>query len=118
MHNQSPGNSLARRLRARVTRSLPFVGLLLTLGLLLPRPAHAQPPTPNTVWILAEGASNSFFEEDILIGNPNTTATQVRVTLFPEGGTAIVVPAFSVAATSRYTFEVEDFLPQGGSVSA
>jgi hypothetical protein len=91
----------------------------MTLGLLLPHPAHAQPPTPNTVWFLAEGASNTFFEEDILIGNPNSTATQVRVTLLPQGAVdPIVVPAFSVPATSRYTFEVEDFLPQGGSVSA
>jgi hypothetical protein len=92
--------------------------LLLTLGL-LPRQADAQPPTPNTVWFLAEGASNSFFEEDILIGNPNSGAAQVRVTLLPQGAVdPIVVPTFSVPATSRYTFEVEDFLPQGGSISA
>jgi hypothetical protein len=106
MHIHSPG------------KRLKFICSLFTLGLLLPHPAQAQPPTPNTVWFLAEGASNSFFEEDILIGNPNGTATQVQVTLLPEGGTAIVVPAFLVAATSRYTFNVEEFLPQGGSVSA
>jgi hypothetical protein len=118
MHNQPPGDSLALRLRARVSRSLPFVGLLLTLGLLPPHHADAQPPTPNTVWFLAEGASNSFFEEDILIGNPNNAPTQVRLTLLPEGAAAIVVPTFSVAATSRRTVNVEEFLPQGGSVSA
>jgi hypothetical protein len=105
MHNHSPGK-------------LKFFSLLFTLGLLLPHPAQAQPPAPNTVWFLAEGASNSFFEEDILIGNPNTSATQVRVTLLPQGAPAIVVPTFSVAATSRYTLNVEDVLPQGGSVSA
>src|SRR5687768_15871306 len=100
MHNQPPGNPLK-------------FSLLITLGLLLPHPAHAQPPTPNTVWFLAEGASNTSFEEDILIGNPNSTATQVRVTLLPQGAVdPIVVPTFSVPATSRYTFEVEDFLPQ------
>jgi hypothetical protein len=107
MLNQTPG------------KPTKLLSLLFTLGLLLmPRLAQAQPPTPNTVWFLAEGASNDFFEEDILIGNPNGTATQVRVTLLPEGGTAIVVPTFSVGATSRYTFNVEEFLPQGGSVSA
>ena len=106
MYNQPPG------------KSLKILTLMFTLGLLLPHPAKAQPPTPNTVWFLAEGASNSFFEEDILIGNPNNVATQVRVTLLPEGAAAVVVPAFSVAATSRYTFNVEEFLPQGGSVSA
>jgi hypothetical protein len=94
------------------------LSLLFTLGLLLPHPAQAQPPTPNTVWFLAEGASNSFFEEDILIGNPNGTPTQVRVRLLPEGGAEITVPTFTVAATSRYTLNVEDVLPGGGSVSA
>jgi hypothetical protein len=117
MHNHSRRNPLALRLRARVSRSLPLLGLLLSLGPLA-HPAHAQPPTPNTVWFLAEGASNAFFEEDILIGNPNNAPTQVRLTLLPEGGTAVVVPTFSVAATSRYTVNVEEFLPQGGSVSA
>jgi hypothetical protein len=106
MHKQSRGNPLK------------YVSLLFTLGLLLPHPAQAQPPTPNTTWFLAEGASNSFFDEDILIGNPNITAAQVKITLLPEGASPIEVPVFSVAATSRYTFEVEDFLPLGGSVSA
>ncbi|HEX6641919.1 MAG TPA: hypothetical protein VF215_12450, partial [Thermoanaerobaculia bacterium] len=106
MQNQFPGNPLK------------VISSLLSLGLLLAHPAYAQTPAPNTVWFLAEGASNSFFEEDILIGNPNTSATQVKITLLPEGGAAIVVPTFSVPATSRYTVDVEDFLPQGGSVSA
>jgi hypothetical protein len=99
-------------------KSLKLFSLMFTLGLLSPHPAQAQPPAPNTVWFLAEGASNSFFEEDILIGNPNSGATQVKVTLLPQGAPAIVVPTFSVAATSRYTLNVEDVLPQGGSVSA
>ncbi len=73
-----------------------------------------------TYWILAEGAANDFFDEDIAIGNPNAQAAPVRITLLPQASAAIVVPTFNVAATSRYTFRVKDFLPAAarGAVGA
>src|SRR5262249_39066961 len=50
---------------------------------------------------------------------PNTSAATVKITLLPEGGAPIVVPNFSVLATSRYTFNVKQQVPQGaGSISA
>jgi lysophospholipase L1-like esterase len=92
------------------------------LLLLVPAVLHAS-PVP-TRWILAEGAANSFFTEDILIGNPSAAAVSVQITLLPQSdsglpGTPIVIPAFPVMATSRYTFHVNS-VPNltSGSVSA
>jgi lysophospholipase L1-like esterase len=88
--------------------------------LVLPAIAHAAP----TRWILAEGAANDFFTEDILIGNPNAASVNVQITLLPQNdsgmpGTPIVVPAFPVLATSRYTFHVNGVSNlTSGSVSA
>ena len=36
-------------------------------------------------WYLAEGAANAFFNDTILIGNPNATAANVTIRLLPEG---------------------------------
>jgi lysophospholipase L1-like esterase len=85
--------------------------------------AYADTPT-YTRWILAEGAANDFFTEDILIGNPNAAAVTVKITLLPQDdsgnpGTPVVVPNFDVAATSRYTFHVNGVSNlTSGSVSA
>jgi lysophospholipase L1-like esterase len=84
-----------------------------------PASAYAADPAPYTRWILAEGAANDFFDEDIVIGNPNAAAATINITLLPEGGTAITIPAFTLPGTSRYTFDVKSHLPSsGGSVSA
>jgi lysophospholipase L1-like esterase len=97
--------------------------LLASVLWLAPAAAHAA-PTPTTRWILAEGAANDFFTEDILIGNPNAAAVQVKITLLPQDdsgnpGTPIVIPNFQVNATSRYTFHV-NAVPNltSGSLSA
>src|SRR5689334_18069862 len=90
------------------------------LLLLVPVAVQAAP----TRWILAEGAANDLFTEDILIANPNAAAVNVQITLLPQDdsgqpGTPIVVPAFAVQATSRYTFHVNG-VPNltSGSLSA
>ena len=57
-------------------------------------------------WYLAEGAANTFFNETILIGNPNAAPANVTIRLLPEFGPAVTVPTFQVAGTSRYTFNV------------
>ena len=36
-------------------------------------------------WYLAEGAANAFFNETILIGNPNAATARVTIRLLPEG---------------------------------
>ncbi len=101
---------------ARHLLPLGLLGLLLFC--LLPGPVQAQ-PAKYTYWILAEGAANSFFDEEILIGNPNASPASVKITLLPEGGAPVVVPTFQVLATSRYTFNIKQQVPQlPGSMSA
>ena len=101
----------------RVGKVLQALCLVLLAG---SRLAEAQPPAKYTYWILAEGAANEFFDEDIVIGNPNATAAQVKITLLPQDASPIVVPTFTVAASSRHTFSVRPALPGpfGASVSA
>jgi lysophospholipase L1-like esterase len=97
---------------AWIRTGLPFAAawpLLCALIVLAPADARAQ---THRRWILAEGAANSFFDEEILIGNPNATAANVTITLLPEvfpgesnPPQPVAVPIV-VAATSRYTFRV------------
>lgn len=108
---------------ARV-RSFTFL-LLHVLALYgVAAPAGAQTQSYRR-WLLAEGASNTFFDEEILIGNPNPTAANVTITLLPETfpnepnppqpvPVQIVVPALS-----RYTFRVNAIAQlRRGAVSA
>jgi lysophospholipase L1-like esterase len=101
----------------RAGKVLQALCLLILAGA---RVAEAQPPAKYTYWILAEGAANDFFDEDIVIGNPNAAAAQVKITLLPELGSPIVVPTITVAASSRHTFSVRPALPgpNGASLSA
>jgi hypothetical protein len=101
----------------RVGKVLQALCLILLAG---SRLAEAQPPAKYTHWILAEGAANDFFDEDIVIGNPNGEAATITITLLPQDAAPIVVPAFPIAASSRFTFSVRPALPGpfGASVSA
>jgi lysophospholipase L1-like esterase len=101
----------------RVGKVLQALCLLMLAG---SRLAEAQPPAKYTYWILAEGAANDFFDEEIVIGNPNAAPAQVKITLLPENAAKIDVPVFSIAASSRHTFSVRPALtnPLGASVSA
>ncbi len=56
-------------------------------------------------WYLAEGATGSFFEEEILVGNPNTTAADITIT-FLRPGLSTVVRQFTMAPTSRVSVRV------------
>jgi lysophospholipase L1-like esterase len=80
------------------------------------RPAEAQ---NYRRWYLAEGAANSFFNETILIGNPNAAEAKVTIRLLPEGQPPFAPQQIVVPPTSRYTFNVNGVtgLPQG-AVSA
>jgi lysophospholipase L1-like esterase len=70
-------------------------------------------------WYLAEGAANTFFNETILIGNPNATAANVTIRLLPEGQPPFTPQTLVVQPTSRATFTVNSVtgLPPG-AVSA
>jgi uncharacterized repeat protein (TIGR01451 family) len=69
------------------------------------------PPTTPTAltYLLAEGATGSFFDEDLMIANPNTTAAPVTVTFFREGMTNITETR-TIPAKSGITLHV-DTLP-------
>jgi lysophospholipase L1-like esterase len=83
--------------------------------------AGAQPAAAQTYrrWYLAEGAANTFFNETILIGNPNAAPAHVTIRLLPQGAPPFTPQMITVPATSRYTFNVNGVtgLPQG-AVSA
>ncbi|MEO5821669.1 MAG: GDSL-type esterase/lipase family protein [Vicinamibacteraceae bacterium] len=70
-------------------------------------------------WYLAEGAANTFFNDFILIGNPNSTAANVTIRLLPEGQPPFAPQQIVVQPTSRATFTVNGVvgLPPG-AVSA
>jgi hypothetical protein len=63
-------------------------------------------PAPARRWLHAEGATGEFFDTYILLANPNTTATQARLTyLLPDGSTVVRVK--DLPAKSRTTVVVE-----------
>ena len=75
-------------------------------------------------WFLAEGASNSVLEEEILVANPSASDLTVTVRLLPDPS-AVVAPGttltrdFSLKATSRLTVRVaQAFAGLNGAASA
>jgi hypothetical protein len=66
---------------------------------------------PERTWFLAEGATGSFFETFVLIGNPNGAPANVTLTyLLPNGTT--VTQLIEVPANGRRTINVETVDPQ------
>jgi hypothetical protein len=66
---------------------------------------------PERNWFLAEGATGSFFETFVLIGNPNNATANVTLTyLLPTGAT--VTQPVQVAPNGRLTINVETVDPQ------
>jgi autotransporter-associated beta strand protein len=57
-------------------------------------------------YYLAEGATGEFFDNDVLIANPNATDAPVTLTFLLEGGSTIVENR-TVAAQSRMTVSVD-----------
>ena len=62
--------------------------------------------TPVT-YFLSEGATGTFFDEDLLIANANTVAAPITMTFFLQGGGTVVQQA-TVPAQSRLTVRVND----------
>ena len=71
--------------------------------------AQAQSSSPavgdHRTWYLAEGATNSFFQEEILIANPNSGPAAVSVALLKSDGAEVVVP-LTIPAFTRHTLRV------------
>ncbi len=103
-----PGSRIVKQLVTGMVAALALIGAVTT--------AEAQ---AYRRWYLAEGAANTFFNESILIGNPNAAAANVTIRLLPEGPPPLAPIPIVVPATSRYTFNVNGVttLPPG-AVSA
>jgi hypothetical protein len=62
--------------------------------------------SPATRWYLAEGATGPYFDLYVLVGNPGSSAAQVRATFLLPGGST-VVKNYTVAAASRFNIWVD-----------
>jgi hypothetical protein len=73
-------------------------------------------PQPSTQWFVAEGATGTFFDTFILIGNPSAQDADVTVTYLLEGGTSFD-KHYLVAKQSRLTISVKGEDPRLASTS-
>ena len=73
-------------------------------------------PNPSQLWYLAEGCTNGGFETWVLVQNPNSFPANVSLTYMTEGG-AVQGPSATLAANSRKTFYVADYVPDCWDVS-
>jgi subtilisin-like proprotein convertase family protein len=62
-------------------------------------PNALQVAVNEFTYSLAEGATGSFFDLDVTLGNPGTANAPVRVDLLPEGGTPVTHPNVVTAGT-------------------
>lgn len=62
---------------------------------------------PSTSWLLAEGATGSFFDTFVLIANPNSNEVEAVLTFLPDNGARPVVRTVRVPGNSRYTVNIE-----------
>ncbi|MBN2168528.1 MAG: IPT/TIG domain-containing protein [Actinobacteria bacterium] len=67
-------------------------------------------PEVSTEWYLAEGATWPGFDEWVLIMNPWNNALDVKVSFQTAGGN-VNGPTIPLAAGSRYSLHVNDYLP-------
>lgn len=68
-------------------------------------------PALSTNWFHAEGATGPYFDEYILIGNPNSTPANITATYLLESGVSIA-KSYTMPAQSRLTINVELQDPQ------
>jgi hypothetical protein len=62
---------------------------------------------PSSTWYVSEGATGPFFDEYLLIGNPNQSASTVTIRFLKPSGSP-VVQTYTVPAQSRMTLYVDD----------
>ncbi len=67
---------------------------------------YTVPPLTPLTYLLAEGATGGFFDEDVLIANPNSAEAPVTLTFFKEDGST-VVDTRTLPAQSRTTVHVD-----------
>ena len=84
---------------------LPLLALAIAAVVTLPDTGQAQ-TVPARTYFLAEGATGSFFDTDILLANPHDIAIPVTLTFLKEDGTTITQDR-SLSPTSRTTVRVD-----------
>ena len=67
---------------------------------------HPEPQPTPTADYLAEGATGTFFDTDILIANPQDTAVPATITFLKETGTPVSLD-MTIAPLSRTTINVD-----------
>ncbi|MCC6164178.1 MAG: IPT/TIG domain-containing protein [Acidobacteria bacterium] len=91
----------------------------LTALILLTSASYAAAQGAST-WLLAEGANNATFAQEILVGNPGAQALKVTVTLLPQSDALLTWESrtFDLAGTSRLTVRLGPDFGLNGSASA
>ncbi len=72
--------------------------------------------TAPFTYLLAEGATGSFFDLDILIANPNPAIVDATLTFLKEGGST-VTHTISMTGLSRTTVRVDDIAGMEGTAA-
>jgi hypothetical protein len=65
---------------------------------------------PSTSWLLAEGATGTFFDTFVLIANPNANEVEATLTFLPDNGEP-VIRSVRVPGNSRRTVNIEALDP-------
>ena len=68
--------------------------------------------TPALKWFFAEGATGNFFDLYVLIANPNSVASDVKVTYLLGNGGEAFTKTYSVGAQTRKTLSIKDEDPR------
>jgi len=109
--NQEGPGLAAAEMSARITADRPILverAMYLDTGGLLFGAGHesAGVTTPSLTWYFAEGATGAYFDEFVLIANPEATAANVTADYLLPAGTT-VTKTYAVAPLSRYTIWVD-----------
>jgi uncharacterized repeat protein (TIGR01451 family) len=107
-----PGMSKTITVRYAVAAGVTAISNTATVSSSAPDPktsnnsATVLTPTPAQTYYFSEGATGGFFDEDLLIANPNMVAAPVTMNFFTPDGTT-VTHTQTVPAQSRITVPVE-----------
>jgi hypothetical protein len=67
--------------------------------------------SPATEWFLPDGSTSGSFEEQLAVLNPQPQPAVVEVDFRPQSGEAPQPQRFSVAANSRFTLDINPYVP-------
>jgi uncharacterized repeat protein (TIGR01451 family) len=118
-----PGQTRTITVRYSVAPSVTAVTHTVTTSSSTPDPslpnnsATASTPADAVTYYLAEGATGTFWDEDVLIANPNAAPAPVTMRFFREDG-SIMTKTLTVAAMSHVAVRVDDLPGLEATVSS